>query len=75
MAQWVKDPALSLLWHGFNPWPGEFLHSPGLAKNKTKNKKKQSSQCGSAVINPSSIHEDVGSIPGLTWWIKDLALQ
>ena len=30
MAQWVKDPALSLqqlgllLWHGFDPWPGNF---------------------------------------------------
>ena len=32
MAQWVKDPDLSLLdlyhwidlWHGFDPWPGNF---------------------------------------------------
>ena len=24
MAQWVKDPVLSLLWHGFDPWPGNF---------------------------------------------------
>ena len=30
MAQWVKDPLWSLrwlrwlLWHGFNPWPGNF---------------------------------------------------
>ena len=24
MAQWVKDLALSLLWHGFHPWPGDF---------------------------------------------------
>ena len=23
VAQCVKDPALSLLWHSFNPWPGE----------------------------------------------------
>ena len=23
----VKDPALSLLWHGFNPLPGDF-HMP-----------------------------------------------
>ena len=30
MAQWVKDQLLSLgsmLWHGFNPWPGNF-HMP-----------------------------------------------
>ena len=38
MAQWVKDPALSLqqlgllLWHGFSLWPEELPHAAGAAK-------------------------------------------
>ena len=33
-----------------------------------------SSHCGSEVTNLTSIHEDMGSIPGHAQWIKALAL-
>ena len=37
MAQWVKDPVLSLLWRGFSPWPGNF-HMPQAQPKKKKRK-------------------------------------
>ena len=41
----------------------------------SKYPKHGSSHCGSVVTSPTSIHEDAGSIPGLTQWFKDLALS
>ena len=33
-----------------------------------------SSHCGTVEMNLTGIREDAGSIPGLSQWIKDLAL-
>ena len=37
----VKDPALSLLWHGFNPWPGNFACCGHRKKGRKKEKKER----------------------------------
>ena len=41
MAQWVKDPALSLLWQGYSLWPGKFLRPWAWPKTKKKERKRQ----------------------------------
>ena len=45
------------------------LEGPGALKEVVR-----SSPSGSAVTNPAGIHEDSGSIPGLTQWFKDPVL-
>ena len=73
MAQWVRDLVLSLLWHGFDPWPGNFLILWVWPKKVC---------IGVPIVaqwlmNPTRNHEVVGSIPGLTsglriWCCREL---
>ena len=48
----------------------------GQAEKETRKKEQSagSSLCGSVVTNLASIHEDMGSIPGFTQWVKEPAL-
>ena len=53
----------------------EKIESPGgILRTFKKHIKKYmgSSHCGTAEMNPTSIPKDVGSIPGLAQWVKDL---
>ena len=75
---------------GLGPWvsleglPGEAaltLAFEQISRGKEKGPehsrvgRERSSHNGLVVMNPTSVHEDGGLIPGLTRWVKDPALR
>ena len=69
MAQWVMDPALSLLWHGFDSQPGNFHTPQSMPKTKTKTKTKRKPLVEVIGQRPWSVkrlglnHENIGCFP------------
>ena len=87
LGNWEQEPTANLCsWTGL--WGDLPTHKPEWTRTeggggetelhplalKMPNRSSQSSCRGSAVMNTTSIHEDVGLIPGLAQWVKDLAL-
>ena len=65
VTQWAEDPVLSLLCHGFEPWPQNLWVQP---KNKIYIflSGKGLSSVAQWITNPNRTHGDAGLIPGLT---------
>ena len=61
-------------WSDLDPAAEELTHCYGLNCVSTKIRMLGNSHCGSVVMNPTSVHEDMGLIPGLPQWVKDPAL-
>ena len=71
LSLWCRPAATALI----GPLAWEPPYAMGAAQeveNKQRINNTGSSRHGAAVTNPTRIHGDVDSMPGLTHWIKDL---
>ena len=72
-AHWVQIRCFCVgTWDNPRSWPTIPLRP--LQYNMGDETMDMSSHRGLVVNEPTSVHEDAGSIPGLAQWLKDLAL-
>ena len=58
VVRWVKDLVMSLLWHGFNPWPQKLLHTVGMPSPKRRCIEREEKTSGTTI--------EAGSLPTLS---------
>ena len=78
MAQWVNDPVLSLLWLGFDLWPGNLCMPQVRAKNKHTliiNKKKKVKKNKSLMILALTFPVPPVSVQMYSWPHEDILLS